>query len=113
MSASDSATITASTKRPPALSGGKVGSPATHLRSVAILPLLPASQELALEGQLRSAREGKMTFAFADGDNELPDILEGDLLVVSGVEYPVKMVKEWERPETGSYLEILVTRKVS
>ena len=113
MSASELATITASTKRPPALSGGKVGSPATHLSSVQVLALLPASQELVQEAQLQSAREGKMTFAFANDSNVLPDILEGDLLVISSVEYPIKMVKEWVRPEGGSYLEILVTRKVA
>lgn len=114
MSASDAATVTASTKRSPAVSGGKVASPATHLASVLIVPLLPVGQDLIQEASLQNPREAKVTYVFADEDNVLPDITEGDLLVVSGTEYLVNYVKEYPRPTVGSFLEILVLqRKVS
>lgn len=111
MSASDMATITASTKRPPAATGGKVGAPAAYLHSLVIVPLLPATADLVDEAQLKNPREGKMTYIFPSTGNTLPDIAEGDLLVVSGVEYLIHMVKEWPRPDGGSFLEILVTQR--
>ncbi|MCL4867757.1 MAG: hypothetical protein KJ063_02215 [Anaerolineae bacterium] len=111
MSASNLAGMIASSKRPPALSGGKVGSPLPHLAQVQIVPLLPVGAELVEEAQLKSAREGKMTYAFADDQNRLPDICEGDLLIIGEIEYPVKMVKEWVRPDGGSFLELLLTEK--
>lgn len=113
MSAMDAATfLTASTKRPPAVSGGKVGAPATNLSRVSIVPLLPATADLAQEAQLKNPREGKVTYIFpSDGENTMPDVVEGDLLVVSGVEYLIHMVKEWQRPSDGNYLEVLVTQR--
>lgn len=113
MSAADAATLSASTKRPPAVSGGKVGSPATHLTGLTIVPLLPASADLVQEAQLKNPREGKVTYIFPDPEvgNTMPDVLEGDLLVVSDVEYLIHMVKEWPRPGSGSYLEVLVTQR--
>lgn len=111
MSASDSATVTASTKRPPTASGGKVGVPAMNLKSVAVVPLLPVGQDLIQEASLKNPREAKVTYAFADSDNVLPDIMEGDLLVVSGTEYLVNYVKEYPRPEGGSFLEILLLQR--
>lgn len=111
MSASDAATVTASTKRPPAVSGGKVGSPATNLTSLLIVPLLPVGQDLIQEASLQNPREAKVTYAFADSDNVLPDVAEGDLLVVGGTEYLVNYVKEYPRPTVGSFLEILVLQR--
>lgn len=109
MNANLAATVTASTKRPPAVSGGKVGSPATNLASVMVVPLLPLGEDLAQEAQLKSTREGKLTYAFPATGNTLPDIVEGDLLVVAGVEYLVKLVKEWQRDSDGSCLEIVLS----
>lgn len=116
MSAADAATVTASTKRPPAVSGGKVGAPATHisgLKIVPLLPALPASADLVQEAQLKNPREPKVTYIFPDPEvgNTMLDVVEGDLLVVSGVEYLIHMVKEWQRPTEGNYLEVLVTQR--
>lgn len=114
MSASDAATITASTKRYPAVSGGKVGPPVTNLSSVLIVSLLPLTPELAQMVKLEAPREAKLTFAFADSGNVLPDIVEGDILVVSGVEYAVRSVAEFQRPGSGSFLQLVVEQhKVS
>lgn len=114
MTAQDAATITASTKRAPAASGGKVGSPAVNLTGLRIVPVLPAAKELAEQGELRNPREGKMTFIFPTSTGALPDVVEGDVLVVGSTEYLVHLVNEWPRPEDGSYLEVLMTqRKVS
>lgn len=112
MSASESATVTASTKRSPAVSGGKVGSPVVNLASVLVVPLLPLSGSLIEEAQLKNPREHKVTYAFANSSNVLPDIVEGDILVISSVEYLVNYVKEYERPTEGSYLEIIVQKRV-
>lgn len=113
MSAATAATTTASTKRPPAVSGGKVGAPAANLTGLKIVPLLPASADLVQEAQLKNPREGKVTYIFPDPEigNTMPDVVEGDLLVVSGVEYLIHMVKEWQRPGEGNYLEVLVTQR--
>jgi len=107
MSASDAATTTASTKRRPAVSGGKVGAPVTNLASLSVVPLLPVSAETRESVQLESPREAKETYAFADSNNTLPDVVEGDLLVVSGTEYVIKGVAEYSRPSGGSFLHIV------
>lgn len=112
MSASESATVTASTKRSPAVSGGKVGAPVTNLASVLVVPLLPLNSALVEEAQLKNPREHKLTYAFANSSNTLPDIAEGDILVISSVEYLINYVKEYERPTEGSYLEIIVQKRV-
>jgi len=114
MSASEAAVTIASTKRNPAPSSGIIGDPVTNLATVAIVPLLPASPELVEELELKNPREAKWTCAFANSSNVLPDIIEGDILVVGAVEYLIKMVREWQRPLDGSYLEIVaLQRKVA
>jgi hypothetical protein len=109
MSASEAATLTASTKRPPAVSGGRVGSPTTKLPALFIVPLLPVGADLVEELQLQNPRELKETCAFANVNNVLPDVAEGDILTVAGVDYLVYYVKEYTRPSEGSFLHILVS----
>lgn len=111
MTASLAATTTASTKRAPAASGGKVGAPAAYLTGLTIVPILPAARELTEQAQLQNPREAKQTFIFANSANALPDVTEGDLLVVASVEYLIHLVNEWPRPTEGSYLEILMTQR--
>lgn len=106
MSATDSATSTASTKRSPAVAGGKVASPVVNVSSVLIVPLCPVSAALIQELQIKSPREMKETFAFG-----ALDILEGDILTVSGVDYLINYVKEYSRPADGSYLHILLQER--
>lgn len=87
------ATKTATTKRgttsgtPP-----KRGAPAAYITTpFACLPLDPLGQELANRLNLQSPYELKQTVV--DGST---DIVEGDVLTVDGVDYPVRSVGEWD-----------------
>lgn len=79
-------TITASTKRNPAASGGKIGAPATNLASLdlAYAPL-PLSPDLVEKYRLNSARKNYKTGAFGN-----PDVKDGDQLTTGGVTYIVR-----------------------
>lgn len=85
------ATVTASTKRPPATSGGKVAAPATNIASLKCTPLDPVDTELRERFGLDISITVKQSFA--DG---VLDIRSGDILVVNSVEYPIKALGEWE-----------------
>jgi len=97
------ASVTASTKRSPAAAGGKIGVKTTNLASLAILPLMPVTSEVIEYYRLQSPRESYMTYA-----QGAPDIIEGDTLTVSAVDYPVIAVQPW--PTDTNYLEIIVQR---
>lgn len=84
------ATITGSTKRAPATSSGKRAAPAPHLASIRLTPLDPVDAETRQRLALNTPHE--LLQAFADGGL---DIVEGDLLVVGGVEYPVRSAGQW------------------
>lgn len=84
------ANVTASTKRPPTISGGKRGAPATNIESLSCTPLDPISPELAQRLALDTPHELLQTFV----DTAL-DIREGDILVVSSTEYPIRAVGDW------------------
>ena len=107
MSATDAATLTASTKRPPAVSGGKVGEPVPHLGSVAVVPFLPITPEIANSVRLFSPRTARVTYAFADEGNVLPDIEEGDTLEAENQTYIIRSVAEYNRDRAGAFLEIV------
>lgn len=113
MAASDLATVTASTKRPPAVAGGLVGAPTPHLASLPVTPFQSARAELAAEAGIEDPREAKVCHVFTGGNGALPDVREGDVLVVSGVEYPVRSAAEFNRG-ADSYIRLLVQeRKVT
>lgn len=82
-------TVTASTKRAPAISGGKRGSPATQVASLTCTPLDPVDPEIRQRMALDAPHELLQTFTAET------DIREGDLLVVSATEYPIKSCSEW------------------
>lgn len=84
------ATATASTKRNPAVASGKRGEVTTNLASFAILPLMPVDPELRERMKLEGTYEALQTYA----DGSL-DIKEGDILVVSGVEYHIRALGDW------------------
>lgn len=84
------ATITASTKRAPATSSGKRSAPVTHLTDIRVTPLDPVDAETRQRLALNTPHE--LLQAFADGGL---DIVEGDLLVVGAVEYPVRSAGQW------------------
>lgn len=84
------ANVTASTKRPPSISGGKRGAPATNISSLSCTPLDPINPELRQRLALETPHELLQTFV----DTAL-DIKEGDILVVSDTEYPIRAVGDW------------------
>jgi len=88
-------TVEASTKRNPAQSGGRHGAAVTHLASLLITPLWPVSRETVSVLALNSPREYKECFHVPVAGGSLPDVVEGDVLVVGAVEYRVDYVGEW------------------
>lgn len=85
------ATVTASTKRSPAVVNGKRGPAVEEIASLSCWPLDSVSAELAERVGLETPHE--VLHTFTEGNL---DIVEGDILVVSSVEYPIKAVEEWE-----------------
>ena len=88
-------TLTGSTTRSPDISGGKRGTPAANLSGLSLTPLDPVDPELAQRLHLDTPHELLQTFV--EGDL---DILEGDILVVDSVEYPIRSVAKWEWKDT-------------
>jgi hypothetical protein len=84
------ATVTAATRRAPALADGKRGSAATQIASLKCTPLDPVSAEVAERLGTHAAHELLQTFVDAG-----LDIREGDLLVVGSREYPIRAVGDW------------------
>lgn len=111
MGASSLATVTASTKRRPAPAAGLIGAPVTNLASLPITPFQSVSAELALEASIRDAREAKVCHCFTDGSGDLYDVQEGDILVVAAVEYTIRSVAEFNRPDDGSYSRLIVEQR--
>src|SRR3954452_18572524 len=87
------ATVNASTKRSPAISGGKRGAPATNISSLQCTPLDPVDPEVRQRLMLDSPNVILETFV-ENADGTI-DIVVGDILVVSTTEYPIKAVEDW------------------
>lgn len=84
------ASVTAATKRPPALAGGKRGAPETYLTNLRCTPLDPVDAELRQRLALDAAHELLKTLV-----DDAADVRPGDVLIVAGREYPVKSVADW------------------
>lgn len=84
-------TVTASTKRAPAIAGGKRGAPVVNLASLRCMPLDPVDPELRQRLALTTPHELLQTFAIGP-----LDIVEGDILIVAATEYPIRSCAEWE-----------------
>lgn len=84
------ATITASTKRSPAASGGKRGVPTTFIATLQCAPLDPVDPETRQRLAINTPHELLQTFVDAG-----LDILEGDILVVDSVDYPIRSAAQW------------------
>lgn len=99
------ATVTATTKRSPAIASGKRGAPAANLTGVSCTPLDPVDPELRERIALETPHELLQTFVVGS-----LDIDEGDLLVVSSVEYPIRAVAEWAADTSGSgaYMHLIL-----
>jgi len=101
------AVVTASTKRPPALDGdGLRGDPVVNVASVKILPLDPLQPDIEARLGVGLDRPHELLQTFARLG---PDILQGDILVVSGVDYPIMMAEEWFwGPESADFVLLVV-----
>ena len=101
------ATVTASTKRPPAVSGGKRGSPVEHIASLKCTPLDPVDAELRERLGLKAPMEALQTFVQGG-----LDIREGDILVVGSTEYPIRAVADWTWPPDGADYQQLIVEEL-
>lgn len=99
------ATVTASTKRLPAKSRGKVGAAVTNLSSFKCTPLDPVGTEL--RNQLQISTPVELLQTFTEGGL---DILDGDILVVSSTEYPIQWVGDWTYRDSV-YKHIVIANK--
>jgi hypothetical protein len=98
------ATVTASTKRNPSISGGKRGTPTTNISSLSCTPLDPVTPEIATRAGLNTPYEALETYVDAD-----LDIIEGDILIVDTSEYQIKAVAEWGwRHGESEYLQLVL-----
>lgn len=102
------ATVTASTKRSPALTSGQRGEPVAQINNLACTPLDPAEDQRArdLAFRLRQVLDSPIMLLQTFVDVSL-DIVEGDVLVVLTEEYPVRGVDRWEW-RGGRYLRLLL-----
>lgn len=82
-------TVTASTKRPPAVSNGKRGELAAYLSTLKCSALDPVSAEISQRVALNTPHEVLQAFVGAD------DVREGDVLTVGGKDYPIRAVEDW------------------
>ncbi len=96
MGAASFCTVTASVKRNSDLGGGITGEPVTHIASLAITPVWPIQRVDQVQAllELASARELKECY-HVPTSTTLPDVKEGDLLVLGTAEYPILHVMEW------------------
>lgn len=83
-------TVEASTKRAPAISSGKRGTPTTNVSSLSCTPLDPVDAELRQRLALSTPHELLQTFT---GET---DIREGDILTVDSTDYPIRACEEWD-----------------
>lgn len=95
MSAREFCTVTASTRRAEALAGGVVGAAVDYLEELLITPLWPVTPDTVASLGLNSPREFKEAYHVPAAGADLPDVVEGDLLVVEGEVYIVDSVAEW------------------
>lgn len=101
------ATVTASTKRAQT-TDRKRGAPITSIVELFCWPIDPAETEKARDMAVRLRQELNSPFellqTFVAGDL---DIVEGDILVVAGKEYPIRSVSDWAW-RGSTYLALLL-----
>jgi len=103
------ASVSASTKRRPAASGGRVGSPTTNLSSLTCTPLDPVDAELRETIPGLAAASELLQCMVRNG----LDIKEGDILVVGSSEYAIRAVEDlyWRADAADSMLLVLEEHK--
>lgn len=98
------ADVPASTKRAPARSGGKVGAATTNISSLFCTPLDAVSAEIIERLGTNAPTEALQTFVQGS-----LDIVPGDILVVSGTEYPIRAVLDGDwRPDGTTYRQLIL-----
>jgi len=100
------ATVTASTKRRGAVVSGLEPAYTEEIASLACFPLDPVSPEIAMGVEGLSFREILQT-AVEGG----LDIVEGDLLIVGSIEYPIRAVEDWTWKGSTYQILLLEDRK--
>lgn len=117
----DFKTIQISTKRAPAMSGGKRGDPVTNLTGVESSPLVLPSQQsqhairaaIGLEGTAKQLWEMYVKkCAHVDSGvnvNQLPDIVTGDRVVIASTVYAVEWADTAHPFSFGDVLILYVT----
>ena len=98
------ATVSASTKRTPAVSNSKFGTAASSIASLSCFPLDPVNAEIAARMGLDTPHELLQTFV----EGGL-DIVEGDILTVASKDYPIKAVEDWYwREDSANYQRLIL-----
>ena len=101
------ATATLTTKRPPAISGGKRGVPVAYLTTpIKCTPLASVNPEIASRLNLGTPFELKEVYVFEDAD-----IKEGDIATIDSIDYRVVAVAEWNFTGTDHLHVILEENK--
>lgn len=99
------ATVTASTKRA-AYASNKWSAPATSIASLACTPLMPVSERTVLSAGLEAPHD--MLECYVAGGL---DIVAGDILVVSSIEYEIRWLGRWYwRPDAADTLQLVVQK---
>lgn len=93
----------ATTKRAALSSAGVSTGHAIKLIGIWCLPLMPVDAETRNRPELRTFHEVKETFV----ESGL-DIIEGDMLTISGADYPVRAAEEWPWRNGETYLRLIV-----
>ena len=91
------ATTTASTKRSPTLAGGKVGAATENVTRLKCYPLVQL-RDPALVAQYATKAASLIYETFIQDD---VDVLAGDVLVISGIDYLVVGVNAYPWPGPG------------
>lgn len=99
-------TVSASTKRNPAPSGGKVATPVVNLASLNVAPLDPVSSEMMARYGTGAPEVLLQTFCPA------VDVKVGDRLVVGSKEYPIRAVSDWDGMGSINAFKVLVLEAV-
>lgn len=113
MSLRDMMTVTASTERAAAMSGGKKGAPVANLTNLLVTPVMLSAmtgqhglrQSLGMEGTAVQLFEA-YTESHAHTDsavsvNQMPDIEAGDRLIIGSITYNVRFAEI--QPATFSF----------
>lgn len=110
MSAADFATVPIEVYRSPAISGGIVTDQEMYLDDLFMVAPMPVSSEPFLAYTIQSNRRTWESAIYADRDNALPDIQDGDKIkdTENNQWYTVRGSNRWTRPWGGSHISLLL-----